>query len=69
MEHFRFTEIFLRKTKKAYISFVSPEMAEFATNSDLRESSRVPTYTAIRKKLRKLGLNCDPRYCRKLHGS
>lgn len=26
LEHFKFPEIFLRQTKKAYISFVTPEM-------------------------------------------
>ena len=26
LEHFRFPEIFIRQTKKAYISFVTPEM-------------------------------------------
>jgi len=59
MEHFRLPEILLRKTKQAYVSFVSPEMVEFATNFDLRESSSVPTYTAISKKLRRLELNCN----------
>ena len=59
----------LKEDQEGYVSFVSPEMVQFATNSDLRESSRVPTYTAISKKLRKLGLNCDLGYCRKLHGS
>jgi intergrase/recombinase len=44
-------------------------MVEFATNSDLRERSIIPTYTTISKKLRKLGLYCDLRYCTKLHGS
>ncbi len=30
LEHFRFPDVFLRQTKKAYISFVTPEMlAEF----------------------------------------
>lgn len=28
LEHFRFPEIFLRQTKKAYLSFVTPEMLE-----------------------------------------
>ena len=30
LEHFRFPEVFFRQTKKAYISFVSPEIEDIA---------------------------------------
>jgi hypothetical protein len=33
LEHFRFPEIFLRRTKKAYISFVTPEILEMVKGS------------------------------------
>jgi hypothetical protein len=44
LEHFRFPEIFLRQTKKAYISFVTAEMIEPLLRSF---GLRVPTYSAI----------------------
>jgi intergrase/recombinase len=64
LEHFRFPGIFLRQTKKAYISFVSPEVLDIA-----QKLSDVPSYNAIRLACRKRGINTDMRFCRKIHGS
>jgi intergrase/recombinase len=64
LEHFRFPEIFLRQTKKAYISFVTPEMLDIIVCAE-----RCTTYNAIRHACNKLGLNMDMRYCRKVFAS
>ena len=45
LEHFRFPEIFLRQTKKAYISFVTHEILEIV--EDCAQSSKI-TYNGIR---------------------
>jgi intergrase/recombinase len=65
LEHFRFPEIFLRQTKKAYISFVSPEILEI-----IRDIGRCPSYNAIRRAIyKKGGIKCDMAYCRKIFAS
>jgi intergrase/recombinase len=66
LEHFRFPDIFLRQTKKAYISFVSPEILDIVIPIS---GKRFPTYNAIRLAIYKRGLKCDMRYCRKLYAS
>jgi intergrase/recombinase len=65
LEHFRFPEIFLRKTKKAYISFVTPEIVQNMKS----HAMHIQSYNAIRLACRRKGINMDMRYCRKLHGS
>ena len=67
LEHFRFPDIFLRQTKKAYISFVSPEIVEIVKKLSSRLQS--PSYNAIRLAIYKQGIKCDMRYCRKLFDS
>lgn len=82
LEHFRFPNIFLRQTKKAYISFVTPEMlnevvvSSYGTDSSVCnndknrwDSRRVPTYNAIRLACLHSGTRCDMRYCRKTFAS
>jgi intergrase/recombinase len=64
LEHFRFADIFLRTTKKAYISFVSPEILNIVQN--LKD---VPSHNAIRLACRKRGIKCDMRFCRKIYAS
>jgi hypothetical protein len=66
LEHFRFPSIFLRQTKKAYISFVTPEMLNMVRYT---ESSTIPTYNAIRLTCRRKGVYMDMRYCRKIFAS
>ena len=45
LEHFKYADLFLRQTKKVYISKVSRELI-----SEIAESDRV-SYSAIRKRL------------------
>jgi len=71
LEHFKFPEIFLRQTKKAYISFVTPEMLKkFEIEQILHVSSRnAITYNHIRYACWSAGIKCDMRYCRKIFAS
>jgi hypothetical protein len=64
LEHFRFPDIFIRATKKAYISFVTPEILEIA-----RYTEQCPSYNAIRLACQKIGIKMDMRYCRKIFAS
>jgi len=64
LEHFRFPEIFLRQTKKAYISFVTPEMLNIVENL-----VSVPSYNATRLACRKRSINMEMRFCRKVFAS
>jgi intergrase/recombinase len=66
LEHFTFPEIFLRRIKKAYISFVTPEMLEMAKGFS---NSRTLTYNSIRLTCKRKGIKCDMRYCRKIFAS
>jgi hypothetical protein len=70
LEHFRFPDIFLRRTKKAYISFVSPEILKIANSISAASSyNKILSYNAVRLAIRKRGINCDMRFCRKIHAS
>src|SRR5919202_1840004 len=64
LEHFRFSKIFIRTTKKAYISFVTPEMLEI-----VRCTERCPSYQNIRLACWKIGIKMEMRFCRKIFAS
>ncbi len=64
LEHFRFPEIFLRQTKKAFISFVTPEILE-----SVRYTEQLPTYNQIRLACWSAAIKCDMRFCRKIFAS
>ena len=68
LEHFRFLEIFLRRTKKAFISFVTSDMIELAKLDYIKQST-VPTYNAIRHALNRRGLNMNMSFTRKVFAS
>jgi Archaeal phage integrase len=67
LEHFRFPSLFLRQTKKAYISFVTPEMLDTVRYAE--SSIAIPTYNAIRLTCCRKGVHMDMRYCRKIFAS
>lgn len=46
LEHFRLPSVFLRKTKKAYISFVSPDMLDMVRYT-AEPSTIIPTYKQL----------------------
>jgi intergrase/recombinase len=64
LEHFRFPEVFFRQTKKAYISFVSPEILDIAKSCGHNIS-----YNDIRLACWSKGIKMDMRFCRKIYAS
>jgi hypothetical protein len=64
LQHFRFKDLFLRRNKNAYISFVSQELLE-----TLLEAKPEITYSALRHKLNRLGFVSQANYLRKLHAT
>lgn len=72
LEHFRFPSIFLRQTKKAYISFVTPSMVEEITKKNVRTykiGSKVPTHNAITLACRTKGIPMEMHLTRKIFAS
>jgi len=66
LEHYRFPQVFLRQTKKCYLSFVTPEMIKSVTGNHFVV---VPSHNAISKACQRRGITCDMRYCRKIHAT
>ncbi len=60
LQHFKYPQIFLRRTKNAYITFVTEEMVKWA------EEVAPITYMAIRQACRKRGLPCKVKLLRKV---
>ena len=60
LEHFKFPHIFIRRTKKAYISILTDSILELA-----RQSSNCG-YNALRLAVRRRGLNMNMSHCRKI---
>ena len=65
LQHYKFPQ-FLRTTKKAYISFVTPEMLKIV---ELTACDRLPSYNAIRLTCQRRGITCDMRFGRKIHAT
>ena len=63
LEHYRYKDKFLRKTKNAYISIVSDSILSLATNS------HPCSYDALHHALRRKGLATHVEYCRKIFGT
>jgi intergrase/recombinase len=62
LQHYKFKEIFIRRTKKAYISLVDEDILSLA-----RESS--DSYQAIRSFLKRRKHAMNLKYCRKIFGT
>ncbi|HKU48783.1 MAG TPA: integrase [Nitrososphaera sp.] len=60
LEHFRYKEIFIRRTKKAYISIVTEPVLQLA------EQSQDTSYKALRSMVKRNGLDMHMKYCRKI---
>jgi intergrase/recombinase len=60
--HWKFKQ-FLRTTKIAYVSFVTPQMVDMVKGPT---SMQPLTYTQIRSVCYRNGITCDLRFCRKL---
>jgi intergrase/recombinase len=65
LQHFKFPDIFLRQTKKAFLSFMTPLMVENVSNM---KKFHV-TYSAIRHACNRKGIACDLHLCRKVFAS
>jgi len=62
LEHYRFKDLFIRRTKKACISIVDDELLSMAKQScDSRE--------AINSRLKRMKLPMNLKYCRKVFGT
>ena len=60
LEHFRFPEIFIRRTKKAYISIISDNVLKVA------KSSSNCGYNALRLAVKRNNLDMNMGFCRKI---
>jgi intergrase/recombinase len=60
LEHFKYPEIFIRRTKKAYISIATDSILELA------KQSAACGYNALRLAVKKRGLDMNMAYCRKI---
>jgi intergrase/recombinase len=65
LEHFRYPAIFLRQTKKAYISFVTPEMISGVSNL----VGKLPSLNAITLACRRKGIKMEMYLTRKIFAS
>jgi len=65
LEHFKFKEIFLRKNKKVFISFVPKELVERIANNKKPIKSRF----VVEKRVQKQGYKIRYTDIRELHGS
>jgi intergrase/recombinase len=63
LQHYKFPQ-FLRTTKKAFLSFVTPEMLETVLSIH-----NIPSYNAIRLTCQRRGITCDMRFGRKIHAT
>lgn len=61
LQHWRYPALFLRRTKKAYVSIVTDSLLSLAQKHDKRL-----TYQAIQCKLRRVGMDCKLEYCRQI---
>jgi hypothetical protein len=65
LEHFRFPQLFIRRTKAAYISLVTPEFLDIARNTFSSCNYMKLMYVVVRKKK----LEMKMYYCRKIFSS
>jgi intergrase/recombinase len=66
LEHFRYKQ-FIRQTKKAYISFLTPEMLSIVQNLD--NNNNVPTKNAITHACQRRHIPMDMYLTRKIYAS
>jgi len=60
LEHFRFPDIFIRRTKNAYISIVSEKILDIA-----KQANKV-TYTSVKLAIKRREVEMNMNYCRKI---
>jgi intergrase/recombinase len=60
LEHFRYPELFIRRTKNAYISIVSEKLLDIA-----KQTNKI-TYTSVKLAIQRRGMEMHMNYCRKI---
>jgi hypothetical protein len=63
LEHFKYPHLFIRRTKKAYISVVSKQILDIATEC------YGCSYNSLRLAIRRGGLEMNMSYCRKIYAT
>ena len=63
LEHFKFPHLFIRRTKKAYISVVSKPILDIATEC------YGCSYNSLRLAMRRRGIEMNMAYCRKIYAT
>jgi hypothetical protein len=69
LEHFRFPQVFLRQTKKAYISFVTREIVENIKKLTTEQIHKIPTKNAITHACYRRHISMDMYLTRKIFAS
>jgi len=64
LQNFKYLGLFLRKSKNAFISFVSPELLD-----TVLKAKPVFEYSALDTKLGRLGIKIQTKYLRKLYAT
>lgn len=65
LEHYRFPKLFIRQTKKAYVSVVTPDILHIRKRFKVAELG----YNALRLTLQRHKIPMNMNYCRKIHGT
>jgi hypothetical protein len=63
LQHYKYPKTFIRRTKKAYISIVTPNILKLASNS------KTFSYQAMCIKTKRAGLPYHAEYCRQIFGT
>jgi hypothetical protein len=64
LQHFRFPNLFIKRTKAVYVSVLGKELLAIAQGIKV-----TPTLTAIKKAIRHRSLSMQVKYCRKIQAS
>jgi intergrase/recombinase len=64
LQHYRFPELFIRRTKTVYISVVDDSIVSIA-----RKIGKAPTLNALKMQSRRTCLSMKLKYCRKIYAS
>jgi hypothetical protein len=65
LQHYRFPDVFIRRTKSVYISIVNDSIVEIAR----RIGENIPTLNALKMQSRHSSLSMRLKYCRKIYAS
>jgi intergrase/recombinase len=64
LQHYRFPDLFIRRTKAVYISVVNDEIIGIA-----RGIGKIPTLNALKMAIKHRHLSMQLKYCRKIYAS